>query len=385
MKTIKNMVTCASSTCRTGSQNVKNRCAKCKSVTYCSRACQVEDWKHHKLQCFRPTSKRSKYVRRLEERFEMIESKENMIHDVQVDAFEHYKEEGPGCMLGFVGDNQFNRKAAREGVKLETFALHYFPLKEIPDTEPKLRSTILDYHPKTQLVLAFVMQDQTKTMQVTKFKLYKPTRTELAPGQIHVPGTYGEKVIISDSPQSDPFAGLPRQQGPPIRPKEAKKSPQQSSPKRKIGAQSGEVKMLEPQTQLNSSPITGESAGPSQELEKETKTLSQYPSQLDKAGTNGETTSVSMPEVPCIKVETKSVSNPDEAPSEVETKSISGSMKKVERLGNEGAKIKTTSTEAGAIQGKESQLTETNPDSALQLTDSHTSPTPSPKIIEDLD
>ncbi|CAK8677797.1 unnamed protein product [Clavelina lepadiformis] len=32
-------------------QNIMKRCVRCKSIYYCSRACQAEDWPAHKLQC----------------------------------------------------------------------------------------------------------------------------------------------------------------------------------------------------------------------------------------------------------------------------------------------------------------------------------------------
>lgn len=40
---------CSKTTCESG--NALKRCAKCKTVLYCSRACQTADWKAHKKSC----------------------------------------------------------------------------------------------------------------------------------------------------------------------------------------------------------------------------------------------------------------------------------------------------------------------------------------------
>lgn len=42
----------AEDTCRVcKKENVKSKCAKCKKIYYCSRDCQIKDWKEHKLVC----------------------------------------------------------------------------------------------------------------------------------------------------------------------------------------------------------------------------------------------------------------------------------------------------------------------------------------------
>lgn len=37
--------------CRVCQQTATYRCSKCRQAWYCSRACQVKDWKEHKQQC----------------------------------------------------------------------------------------------------------------------------------------------------------------------------------------------------------------------------------------------------------------------------------------------------------------------------------------------
>ena len=43
-----------------GQPGANKTCSRCKAVNYCSRACQVDHWKTHKLECQKPGSSKAR-------------------------------------------------------------------------------------------------------------------------------------------------------------------------------------------------------------------------------------------------------------------------------------------------------------------------------------
>ena len=170
------------------------RCSRCQARAYCSKACQKGDWSEHKLFCKKRSAKEQRYVSQLEAQFGAIEKMAEvgppLINDIQTDALEYFHEYGRGCMCAFISDPSFNKQGKKQGIKLQTLQFQYFEeTNEQLKVVANLDTALAQYDPKTQVIVLLICQDQTRTKQVTFFKLYD---------HVHVPSEETESGVASE-------------------------------------------------------------------------------------------------------------------------------------------------------------------------------------------
>jgi len=142
------------------------RCSRCQARAYCSKVCQKGDWSEHKLFCKKRSGKEQRYVSQLEAQFGAIEKMGEvgppLINDIQADALEYFHEYG-----------RFNKQGKKQGINLQTLQFQYFDhTNEQLKIVANLDKAMSEYDPTTQVIVLLICQDQTRTKQVTFFKLY---------------------------------------------------------------------------------------------------------------------------------------------------------------------------------------------------------------------
>jgi hypothetical protein len=129
------------------------------------------------LFCKKRSAKEQRYVSQLEAQFGAIEKMGEvgppLINDIQADALEYFHEYGRGCMCAFISDPCFNKQGKKQGINLQTLQFQYFDhTNEQLKIVANLDKAMSEYDPTTQVIVLLICQDQTRTKQVTFFKLY---------------------------------------------------------------------------------------------------------------------------------------------------------------------------------------------------------------------